>query len=126
MKIFSRHSFIFHGISFVVLNVFLIWLFPLGSFVKPEADKKLCGGQRPICLCRHLTEEQKEKIVKAVLLKSLHHENSQERRSGMSVPSFLHVVLKYADRRNSVWHLRQTPLFYNNPFLKSIDHVPKV
>ncbi len=33
--------------------VFLIWILPLGIFIKPSQEKVACNGQRAICLCTH-------------------------------------------------------------------------
>jgi hypothetical protein len=32
---------------------FLSWLLPLGRFIDPSKEAKVCGGQRAICLCSH-------------------------------------------------------------------------
>ncbi|OGX26431.1 MAG: hypothetical protein A2787_06935 [Omnitrophica WOR_2 bacterium RIFCSPHIGHO2_01_FULL_48_9] len=38
-------------ISALILLCFSIWLIPLGAFIAPSREVKVCGGQRAICLC---------------------------------------------------------------------------
>lgn len=49
-------------LSLTVLAIFFIWILPLGAFIKPSQEKKVCNGQRAICLCSHLIiAKQKDK-----------------------------------------------------------------
>jgi hypothetical protein len=38
---------------------FLSWLLPLGRFIDPSKEAKVCGGQRAICLCSHAPKTNK-------------------------------------------------------------------
>lgn len=42
------------GFKFLTLCVcaaFLLWIFPLGIYIKVAQEANLCGGRRAICLC---------------------------------------------------------------------------
>ncbi len=45
----------------LILVVFVIWLLPLGIFIKPAQEKMACNGQRAVCLCTNLLKKAQAK-----------------------------------------------------------------
>lgn len=48
-------------LSFVTAALFLIWIMPLGVFVKPTQEESFCNGRRAVCLCSHLVAKNATK-----------------------------------------------------------------
>jgi len=39
------------AIATLTAVLFIVWLLPLGYFIKPSQEKTVCDGQRAICMC---------------------------------------------------------------------------
>jgi hypothetical protein len=111
--------------SFLVIS-FILWILPLGIFVKPSQEKLACDGQRAICMCHALVLKESDKAMEAgINLKagsSTNKENSSAGAGNYFVSAKPKVIL----------NLHATSFFenqyhcYKNPFLASLEYVPKV
>ncbi len=107
-------------VSLIIIVIFLIWLFPLGVFIKPTDEKKVCGGQRAICLCKGKPGTPQKLAFS--------HPPSNEKETAPSGGS--HHYLAASDHRNnsliSTKLIDYSSSLYSLTFCKSIEHVPKV
>ena len=39
------------AVSSLLVIFFILWILPLGYFIKPSQEKVACDGQRAICMC---------------------------------------------------------------------------
>jgi hypothetical protein len=110
--------------NILVVIVFVLWILPLGVFIKPTDEKKVCGGQRAICLCSHIVKGKADGSKKIILA----HPPSPEKEtapSGGSNGQFLAVNLHNINQLFSTKFLQHTPNLYSLIVCKSIEHVPK-
>ncbi len=111
-------------LSSIIIIMFLIWLFPLGVFIKPNDEKKVCGGQRAICLCSHAAKGQTAAAKKMILGYTASSE--KETSSSGSNTNFLTVDFKTINAIASSKLINHTPNLYSLIVCKSVEHVPKV
>ena len=53
-----------HFIALLTVVLFLIWLLPLGVFIKPSQEKVACDGQRAICMCHAFIPKASDNAMK--------------------------------------------------------------
>ena len=113
-------------VSVFVLSSFLLWILPLGVFIKPSQEQLSCGGQRAICLCRHLDANSQLKTVGKILFQNSVSAQKDDGASGGSSHFFLtaEIYKQLACVGASV--VGDDTLPHLNPFSKSIEHIPKV
>ena len=110
-------------ISAFALLAFSLWIIPLGAFIKPYQEMKVCGGQRAICLCTHLKSSVKIKgqslIVKVP--------SSAEKETGSQLGSFwLTTEFSSLTKQFSRLSYFLQPFLYEEVILNQQDPVPKV
>jgi hypothetical protein len=112
-------------ISFLVIG-FILWILPLGYFIKPSRQALACDGQRAVCMCRVMMPKSSDKAMESGLALKAGSSANKENSSGGGANYF--VSAKPAVNI----HLRSASIFedqyfsYNNPFLAAVDYVPKV
>lgn len=114
--------------SLLAVMLFFIWILPLGAFIKPSQEKFACGGQRAICLCSNTQSQAGSKPVE-----TRNFQTNPANEEEPNVPSGSGTSHYYSTTQSvfqvvlNVFVLDNSSLFvYNNPCLKSIEHVPKV
>ncbi len=103
--------------------LFFIWLLPLGIFIKPSQEKVACDGQRAICMCHaFIPKVSANAIEPGINLKAGTSSNKENPSAGnYFVSAKLAVILN-----SNLTALFQNQFFpYKNPFLLSLEHVPK-
>jgi len=104
--------------------LFLIWILPLGYFIKPSQEKIACDGQRGICMCCcHIFK--KVSPGKVMLSCSTQGTSKEASSSGGASNYFLSTVFvtPVFDLRSSQWGSPiQFPSLF---FIRSIESVPK-
>jgi hypothetical protein len=104
----------------LLLIGFILWIMPLGYFIKPSREKLLCDGQRAMCMCHIVLPKSADKPLEGLWLKA--GASNKENPSGggtyflspgstvlvLTLPSF------FADRH----------FLYNNPSPELIEPVP--
>ena len=104
--------------------LFFIWLLPLGIFIKPSQEKFACDGQRAICLCSHM---KVSKAMESSVGLNLRASASKEGSSPGGASHYFSVLLiKTGEGLQLSSLFEQQYLCYKDPFLTSLDHVPKV
>lgn len=114
------------ALSFITI-VFVLWLLPLGVFIKPAQEKTACGGQRAICLCSHRGEAAaKAKPMEAsTTYKSAAASQKEAVPAGGAAHYFVAAQTVDAQMLIAAACLEQQYLHYKDPFLSTLDHVPK-
>ncbi len=111
---------------FAVTLLFFIWILPLGIFIKPSQEKIACDGQRAICLCSHAKSKIKSSPIEGYGLKSNSNTSKESNASGGAGHYYLAAHLPI--QNNLAVRVLNDAMFlaYRNPFLRSIEHIPKV
>ncbi len=114
----------------IVLSItallFLIWILPLGIFIKPSQEKLACNGQRAICLCSHLMAKQLAKTTGKPIYKGGGTTEQKEHSAPGGSSHYFSVAQKknQINKHFSFYHQQQSCL-YSLLVARSIDHVPK-
>jgi hypothetical protein len=103
---------------------FILWILPLGYFIKPSQQKIACDGQRAMCMCHAFIPKMTDKAMEAgLVIKSApgtNHENpSGGSNYSVSAKPALALNLKFPS------FFEDRYFCYKNPFLASLDYVPK-
>lgn len=133
--------------------LFFIWILPLGVFIKPSQEKKICGGQRAICMCSHMMTKQTAPAPSQPPLETIEEKRSEARSmtsTRRSIQDAGKTILKVgSDTQNSVkgsssasqdflletgedllsrkitLYFQQRSIFHSFLFVRTIDHVPR-
>lgn len=115
------------SIVFLTAALFFIWILPLGFFIKPSQEKIACDGQRAICLCSTTQAKVKSNAVEGFGLKANSGTNKEANASGGGIAHYYLDTHLLVQNLLKSFSLKDPELFaYRNPFLKSIEHIPKV
>jgi len=108
--------------SILILFCFFVWILPLGTFIKPSDENKVCGGQRAICLCSHqpavVTGAGKASITKGGVQK-------EQAPSGGANEYLAALNIKNIFSPNVIGFLEDSQFLYALPYTTPIEHVPK-
>ncbi|MCA9401255.1 MAG: hypothetical protein KC713_06485 [Candidatus Omnitrophica bacterium] len=109
-------------LDITILVIFLIWILPLGIFIKPDMEKKACNGRRAICLCRHLITKQLAKQG-VPLLKNM----SLSSDGGMSSMSPKYLVARKLPlpSLDYSFNIEKSDFNYKDSCIDNIEHVPR-
>ncbi len=114
------------GILVATLLFFFIWILPLGFFIKPAQEKKVCNGQRAICLCSKSLAKSPGQWTDKILLKN--GTNTNKEASGLSGASQNYLVAQtsHSIHKDRSSYYQQQSLLYFVFVARPIEHVPKV
>ncbi|MBP6343290.1 MAG: hypothetical protein KA403_05110 [Candidatus Omnitrophica bacterium] len=117
----------FRLIATITAFLFFVWLIPMGIYIKASQEKTACGGQRAICLCSHQQAKVKGNPAEGYNFKNGSANNKESNASGGGAGHyFLAAHLPIKNSLSSSLFESRMVLAYRNPFLKSIEHIPKV
>lgn len=106
--------------SIFILIAFVLWIVPLGAFIRASDEKKVCGGQRAICLCKGQPGNPKKLAI-------AHSAGTQkENASSANSSHFLAANFRNIHPLLSAKLNDYTPNHYVLTICESIEHVPKV
>lgn len=104
--------------------IFLIWILPLGVFIKPDQEEKACAGQRAICLCSKLIVKQISKSVVKIIAQSSSSATQKESAGGASHYFLSTFDVPYFTAQISRFEL-DAALSNQFSFINPAEHVPK-
>ena len=108
-----------------LLISFILWILPLGVFIKPSLEKLACDGQRAMCMCRVMMPKSSGKPMEAgMVLKTVPAQAKEN--SSPAGNYFLSNRPTIILNLSSVLLFENPHLFYKNPTLALLDQVPKV
>jgi hypothetical protein len=117
----------FRLVATVTAFLFFVWLIPMGIFIKAAQEKIACGGQRAICLCSHQQAKLKNNPAEGYSFQNNSANSKESNASGGGAGHFfLAVHLPVENGLNAADFDNVAVLACRNPFLKSIEHIPKV
>ena len=104
---------------------FLLWILPLGYFIKPSQEHLVCDGQRAFCMCCMMKPKVADKAMEAGVSLKAGTSTGKESSSGggnyfVSTKPIVMINLHLASVIENPF------LAYKNPFLASVDYVPKI
>ncbi len=109
-----------------LLAGFVLWILPLGYFIKPAQEKAACDGQRAMCMCHVFIPKLTDKAADSTGTFKEPTGSANKENSGGAGNYFLsakpHIVLDLRSR--SLFD--NQPSSYANPFLASLEYVPKI
>lgn len=104
-----------------IVFAFVLWILPLGVFIKPIDEKKVCDGKRAICMCS-FKGQAKTGVVKQFLLK---HIPSSEKNTPSGNGNYLVFDFNQINSMASSGFSNNTSNLYFLIAYKPIEHVPK-
>ena len=109
-------------ILFLLIS-FILWVLPLGVFIKPSLQKLACDGQRAICMCHAMLPKASAKAMDAgSSLKAGAVPAKENSSAGNYFVEAKHIVVLNLFPPS----ILENQIFcYKNPFLGSIDYIPK-
>lgn len=115
-----------YWIASLTILLFFIWILPLGVFIKPAQEAKACGGQRAVCLCSHADAKTAKAVSALGFQKGGVSANKEAASSGGGAGHYFMASTQMALKTLSILEWREAVLLtYQNPSLRSTDHVPK-
>ncbi len=113
-------------IASLTIYIFLIWILPLGVFIKSSLQKMACDGQRAICMCHVSFDKSKEKPLEGVALSvSAGQKNENENTSGGGINYFIGSRTLINKDLVLARIFENESYRYRNPLLLILDPVPK-
>jgi hypothetical protein len=109
----------------ILLICFILWIAPLGFFIKPSQQKLACDGQRAFCMCHvMMTKSSDHAMETGIALKEGSSTNKENSSGGGNdfISSRPTVALTFP---STLFLINQHPC-YISPFLASLEHVPKI
>lgn len=103
---------------------FILWVLPLGYFIKPSQQKIACDGQRAMCMCYCMMgHKPSDKAMEAGIIFKAGSPNKENSSGGSNyfVSSKPATVLNF----NSSSFFLDQYLCYKNPTLAALEYVPK-
>jgi hypothetical protein len=111
----------------LILLGFILWILPLGYFIKPSMEKLACDGQRAMCMCRcMLGHRSVDRAMEAGVVLKTGSSSNKENSSGGSSNYFVSAKSAAVLNVHAVSVFENQFLTYKNPFLASIEYVPKI
>ena len=112
--------------TFLVIS-FILWILPLGYFIKPSQEKLACDGQRAICMCFCMMGHRSpDKAMEAGMALKAASPSGKENSSGGAGNYFVSATPAFALNVKLASILENQYLCYKNPFLAAIEYVPKI
>ena len=111
-------------ISSITLFIFFIWILPLGAFIDPSVEQKVCGGQRAICLCSHHLAKQESDDHGTINI-SNPSVNKEAASAGGASHNFLLSSFYHQPNLPVSSFSKHEQSFLNLLFTKEVEHVPK-
>ena len=108
-----------------ILLAFTLWILPLGYFIKPSQQKLACDGQRAMCMCYMTGHRPSDKAMEAGISLKAGSSTNKESSSGGGGNYFVSAKSAVTLNLQSATFFENQFLSYNNPFLASIEYVPK-
>jgi hypothetical protein len=110
--------------SFLLVG-FILWILPLGFFIKPSQQTLACDGQRAVCMCHVMMPKSSDKAIDSGVVLKAGSSTSKENSSGggnyfVSARPAVNLNLKSA----SIFENRY--FSYKSPFLAALEYIPKV
>jgi hypothetical protein len=110
--------------NIIIIFCFFVWILPLGAFIKPSDEIKVCGGQRAICLCSNKSAVVKVGgLGKVVITKG--STQKEQAQSGGASEYLAALNIKNIFRPNVIGFIDDGQFLYAPPYTIPIEHVPK-
>jgi hypothetical protein len=107
----------------LLLLGFILWVLPLGYFIKPSQEKSICDGQRGLCMCHVFIPKSVEKALDhGFNWRSAPAPNKENNSAGNY---FISGKLAIAANPSLFLNVHQFDFSYQNPYLAAFDPVPK-
>ena len=111
-------------LALFLLTSFILWILPLGCFIKPSQEKMACDGQRAMCMCSVMMGHKA--VDKAMAGISLKAASPSKENSSSAGNYFVQAKSIIALNLPSASLFENQSLAYKNPFLASLEYVPKI
>ena len=113
-------------LSFFLMVSFILWILPLGVFIKPSQQKIACDGQRAICMCHAFVPKSMGKAMEPGIALKAGSSTSKENSSGGGGNYFVSAKPPVVLNLQLASIFENQHLCYKNPFLAALEYVPKI
>ena len=104
---------------------FILWVLPLGVFIKPSQEKLACDGQRAMCMCHALVPKHSDKAMEPGMALKAGPSANKENSPGSGGNLFVSARPPAALNLKPAFFFENQFLCYKNPFLSALEYVPK-
>jgi hypothetical protein len=112
-------------LSFLFIS-FILWILPLGVFIKPSQQELACDGQRAICMCHVMMPKSSDKAMEAGMALKAGSSTNKENSSGGGGNYFVSSKPMITLNLHAASVFDDQHLSYMSPFLVTLENVPKV
>ena len=113
------------AVSSLVAILFLIWILPLGYFIKPSQQKTFCDGQRGMCMCTAHFAHKSPANPLGGIANANPNSNKEAPSNGGAGNYFESGVSVISPTHSSILPDFQVELIPSLQFINPIEHVPK-
>lgn len=113
-------------VSLLSITLFILWILPLGFFIKPNQEKTACGGLRAVCMCRMGFSALQNKPIEGYSNKSVSVDGRVRSVTGVGGASYLTQAVPVIEMRQAQSiDVKELIVYYKDPLHSPVDHVPK-
>jgi len=111
--------------SFLLVS-FILWVLPLGVFIKPSLQKLACDGQRAMCMCHAFIPKSVDKAMEPGMALKAGGAANKENSSGGGSNYFVSARPAVTLNLHLTSFFENQHLCYKSPFLAALEYVPKI
>lgn len=114
-------------VALLLTLLFMIWILPLGAFIKLSQEKAVCGGHRAICMCSAMkTQIEHNPLEKCGIRSNPGSNNDINDAPGFGSGTHYILTSNSPNQKASRVSVLRNPEFLNhrNLFSRQVDHVP--
>jgi hypothetical protein len=114
------------AVSSLLVVFFILWILPLGYFIKPSQEKTVCDGQRAMCMCSvHFVHKSPSNPLSGISTANPNG-NKEAPSNGGSAGNYFESNLSVSSvAHSSILPDFQVELVPSLQFISPIEHVPK-
>jgi hypothetical protein len=112
-------------VLFLVVS-FILWILPLGFFIKPSLQKLACDGQRAMCMCHIFMPKSPDHSMESSVVFKAGASTGKENTSSGGSNYFVSAKPALALNLPFASFFENQHLCYKNPYLAALEYVPKI
>ena len=115
------------AVSSLLVVFFILWILPLGYFIKPSQEKTVCDGQRAMCMCSvHIAHKSPSNTLGGISTANPNGNKEAPSNGGSAGNYFESNVAALSVVHSSILPDFQVDFIPSLQFISPIEHVPKI
>ena len=114
------------AVSSLLVIFFILWILPLGYFIKPSQEKTVCDGQRAMCMCSvHFAHKSPSNTLGGISTANPNGNKEAPSNGGGAGNYFESNLSVLSVSHSTVLPDFQVEFIPSLQFISPIEHVPK-